>query len=107
MATRPETMAHLLDILPGTRASKMFGEYGFYLGPRLVGLICDDQLFIKSTDAGRAYIGKVIEAPPYKGAKPSLLISGDRLEDGEWLAELVRRTAEALPTPSKKPRRRK
>ena len=80
---------------------KMFGEYGLYSHGKLVGLICDDRLFVKPTDGGRAHIGDVVEAPPYPGAKPSFLI-GDRLEDGTWLSELVRITARELPAPKPK-----
>lgn len=80
---------------------KMFGEFGLYSAGKLFAVICDDQLFVKPTEGGRAFIGKVIEAPPYPGAKPSLLI-GDRLEDGEWLSELVRITARELPEPKPK-----
>ena len=60
--------------------------------------------FIKPTDGGRAFIGNVVEAPPYPGAKPSFLIEG-QIEDGDWLSELVRITARELPAP--KPKRRK
>ncbi len=52
-------------------AKKMFGEYALYSGEKLFGLICDNKLFIKPTESGRVFIGNVIEAPPYKGAKPS------------------------------------
>lgn len=70
-------------------AKKMFGEYGIYADGKLFGLICDNKLFIKPTNAGREFIGKVVEAPPYKGAKPSFLIE-EKIEDGIWLSELVR-----------------
>ncbi len=83
-------------------ARKMFGEFGIYCGGKIVALFCDDQLFVKPTTAGRAFIGKVKEAPPYPGAKPCFLISGDRCEDAEWLAELVRITTRELPTPKPK-----
>lgn len=46
-------------------AKKMFGEYGIYADGKLLGLICDNKLFIKPTNAGREFIGKVVEAPPY------------------------------------------
>jgi TfoX/Sxy family transcriptional regulator of competence genes len=81
----------------------MFGEFGLYSADKLFGLICDDQLFVKPTEGGRAFIGDVVEAPPYPGAKPSLLI-GDQIEDARWLSELVRITARELPAP--KPRKR-
>lgn len=74
---------------------RMFGEYGLYSGGTFFAVICDDQLFVKPTDAGRSYIGDVVEAPPYPGARPSLLI-GDRIEDPEWLSELARITVREL-----------
>lgn len=84
---------------------KMFGEDALYCGGKLVALICDDQLFVKATPAGRAWAGDAPEASPYPGAKPCLLIAGERWDDGEWLAGLVRITAEALPEPAPKTRK--
>lgn len=55
-------------------AKKMFGEYGIYADGKIFGLICDNKLFIKPTISGRKFIGNVVEAPPYVGAKPSFLI---------------------------------
>lgn len=79
---------------------KMFGEYGVWSSGKIVALICDHQFFLKPTEAGRAYLGQVVEAPAYPGAKPSFLI--DELEDREWLSELIRVTAAELPEPKKK-----
>jgi TfoX/Sxy family transcriptional regulator of competence genes len=93
-----EQMAEAGDV----SARKMFGEYALYLRSKIIALFCDDQLFIKPTNAGRALIGKVKEAPPYPGAKPWLLISGDRCEDGDFLSELARVTAQELPAPKPK-----
>ena len=80
---------------------KMFGEFGLYSHGTFFGLICDDRLFIKPTEAGRAFIGDVAEAPAYPGARPSFLIT-DRIEDGPWLSDLVRITARELNAPKKK-----
>lgn len=82
----------------------MFGEYALYSKGKVVALICDDQLFVKPTDAGRSYIGEVVEAPPYPGAKNSFLI-GDQIEDGDWLTQLITLTEAALPAP--KPKKKK
>ena len=71
---------------------------------RRFALICDDRFFVKPTEGGRAYIGDVVEGPPYPGAKPCFVIE-DRIEDGEWLSELVRITTRELPLP--KSRRKK
>jgi hypothetical protein len=74
------------------------------LGPKVVALFCDDQLFVKPTRAGRAFLGDVHEAQPYPGAKPWFLISGDRCEDADFLCDLVRRSAAELPPPKPKPK---
>lgn len=85
-------------------AKKMFGEYGIYADGKLFGLICDNRLFIKPTISGRAYIGNVVEAPPYEGAKPSFLIE-EKIEDSNWLSELISISLKELP--SAKPKKRK
>lgn len=82
----------------------MFGEYALYSKAKVVALICDDQLFVKATVAGRSFIGDVVEAPPYPGAKLAFLIQ-DKIEDGEWLTQLITLTEEELPKP--KPKKKK
>ncbi|MFA6920651.1 MAG: TfoX/Sxy family protein [Gallionella sp.] len=108
MATAKNTIDFLLDQLSGAgevSAKKMFGEYCLYLAGKPVGLVCDDQLFLKPSNAGRSMISEPIEGAPYPGAKPHLLISGDLWEDREWLCELLRATERELPQP--KPRKSK
>ena len=84
---------------------KMFGEYVLYSRGKVVALICDDQLFVKPTEAGRQFIGEVVEAPAYPGAKPSFLIQ-DQMEDREWLTRLIALTEKALPPPKPKPKKK-
>jgi len=83
---------------------KMFGEYTLYVDGKILGLVCDNQFFIKPTAGGRAFLGDVVEAPPYPGAKPMFLIE-ELLEDGGRLSDLVRITAGELPEP--KPKKKK
>lgn len=85
-------------------ARKMFGEYGIYCNKKIIGLICKNQLFVKPTEGGRKHIGNVVEAPPYEGAKPSLLIE-EQAENSEWLGELIKITFNELPAP--KPKKKK
>lgn len=80
---------------------KMFGEYALYLDTKVVALVCDNQLFVKPTVAGRALIGTPDEAPAYPGGKPQFRIT-DQLEDQEWLARLIAVTAAELPLPKPK-----
>jgi TfoX/Sxy family transcriptional regulator of competence genes len=103
MASDPEFVSFVEDQLSGTGeilAKKMFGEYGVYLDGVFFGLICDNRFFVKPTEGGRAFIGKPVEAPPYPGARNSFLIE-DKLEDRDWVCELVKITVKELP-PSKK-----
>ncbi|MBX3093599.1 MAG: TfoX/Sxy family protein [Cryobacterium sp.] len=108
MSTQQSTIDYLhdqLSELPDIRSRKMFGEYGLYLGEKVFAFVCDDELFIKPTDAGRDYIGTPDEAPAYPGSKLYYRVSGDRWEDREWLTGLVVATTDALPAPKpKKPK---
>ena len=72
---------------------------------KVVALICDNQLFVKPTAAGRTFIGNLTEAPAYEGSKDFYLI-GDEIDDTEWLTELIRRTEEELPKPRSRKKKR-
>ncbi len=90
-----------LDASLKATSRKMFGEYAIYSKGKVVALACDNRLFVKPTEAGRAFIGAPVEAPPYEGAKNSFLIE-DGLEDARWLSELIAVTEKALPEPKPK-----
>ena len=108
MATQQGTADFLIEQMAAAgpvSARKMFGEYGIYCDGRMVALICDDQLFVKPTVAGRALLSDVREASPYPGAKPCFLIDGELWDDADWLASLIRATASEVPLPVKKARK--
>jgi TfoX/Sxy family transcriptional regulator of competence genes len=84
----------------------MFGGCTLYLDGKVVALICDDQLFVKPTRAGREFIGNVVEAPAYPGAKNSFLIE-DQIDDGEWLTNLLTVTAAELLVPRARKKKKK
>jgi TfoX/Sxy family transcriptional regulator of competence genes len=95
-----------LSSLSNIRALKMFGEYGLYCDDKIVMLICDDRVYLKKTDIGETMLeGRFEYAPAYPGAKPSLLIAEDIIEDRELFPRLISSTAAALPMP--KPKNRK
>ena len=105
MASHQGTVDFILDQMAGAgavSARKMFGEYGLYCNGRMFALVCDDQLFIKPTTAGRAFAGMIEEGAPYPNARPHLLIGDDRLGKTEWLEQLVRLTVSELPEPKPK-----
>ena len=83
---------------------KMFGEYAIYSDGKIFALVCNNKLFIKPTVGGKSFIGDAAEAPPYPGAKLYFLIE-DKIEDHEWISELVKITVKELPEP--KPKKKK
>jgi len=83
----------------------MCGGVTFYSKGKVVALVCDGQLFVKPTNAGKEFIGEFVEAPAYPGARPSLLIQ-EQIEDSEWLSELIAITERELPKPRPKARKR-
>lgn len=82
---------------------KMFGEYGIYCNGKIIGLICDNQFFVKKTKAGKALLNSAEEASPYTNAKPHFVI--DNFEDREFLDNFIEKTYKELPMP--KPKKKK
>ena len=109
MASDREFVTFVCEQLRGAgeiSSRRMFGEAAVYLEDKVVGLVFDNQLFVKATEPGRAKIGVPVEAPPFRGANNWFLLAD--LDDPEFLADLIRTTADALPVPkvkSKKKRR--
>lgn len=106
MASDLDFVEFVVDQMAGAGAisyRKMFGEYAVYCEGKVVALVCDNRLFVKPTKAGRSFIGNVVEAPPYPGAKPSFLIE-DQIEDKDWIGTLIQLTERELPLP--KPRKK-
>lgn len=82
---------------------KMFGEYGIYCNGKIVGVICNNILYIKKTQAGAAVCPTLEESSPYGGAKPHFVF--DDVDDRELLAKFIKATFEELPQP--KPKKKK
>lgn len=104
MALKQSTVDFILEQIREAgiiSAKKLFGEYGVYCDGKIVALVCDDQLFVKPTNAGKAFISAVDMGCPYPGAKPYFFISGEMWDDYEWLTSLITITAAELPLPKK------
>ena len=100
MASDREFVMFVCEQLRGAgeiSSRRMFGEAAVYFRDKVVGLVCDNQLFVKPTEAGRTKIGVPLEAPPFPGANNWFLLAD--LDDPEFLADLIRTTADALPVP--------
>ena len=107
MASDQEFVRFVCEQLRGAgeiSSRRMFGEAAVYLEDKVIGLVCDNQFFLKPTEAGRAMIGVPTEAPPFPGASGWFLMSD--LDDPEFIAELARATFVALPAAKSKPKRK-
>lgn len=95
-------MDFLLDVLSSSRevsARRMFGEYCLYYAGRPIGLVCNEQLFLKPTEVGKRLMREPDEGAPFPGARPHLRISPDLWDDRDWMNALVRATFDGLPSP--------
>lgn len=108
MGSKQATVDFVLDQMSGAgelSAKRMFGEFGLYCGGKFFAVVADDQLYLKPTPGGRAWLGQPDEAPPYPGASNWFRIDGERWDDRDWLSRLAALTAAELPLPApKKPK---
>ena len=106
MSSNPNLVQYIVEQCAGAgkiTVKKMFGDYGIYCDNKIFGLICDDRLFIKPTEAGRQLLRSENLMPPYDGAKDHFFI--EDIDDKDYLSNLVQATCEALPEP--KPKKKK
>ena len=106
MATSPDLIAFLEEQLAGLpiRIAPMFGGSGIWFDDKPLGVITQDTVYLKRSDADPALLEGTELAPAYDGAKPSHRIPRDLLQDVDWLTRAVQATGEALPRP--KPRKK-
>jgi TfoX/Sxy family transcriptional regulator of competence genes len=84
---------------------KMFGEFAIYLHGKVVGFACNNQFFLKPTDAGRVFLKQVHEHPAYPGSKLYFRLDAE-VEDRHLLHQAIKVTADALPAPKPKVRKK-
>ena len=85
------------------RSRKMFGEYGLYCDDIFFAVICNDQLFVKSTPAGEAAFSDLPKAPPYEGARDYIRV--EDVDDRDTMTALTRLTCLALQDQTRKRRK--
>ncbi|HPX48778.1 MAG: competence protein TfoX [Treponema sp.] len=83
---------------------RMFGAACLYCNKKPVAFLSGDRLLVKPTEAGRQYIGTPDETELFPGSK-LWFDTGTQFEDKEWIAGLIRATADSLKAP--KPKRKK
>jgi TfoX/Sxy family transcriptional regulator of competence genes len=102
MSTEKTTVEFLLGKLGNShriRVRAMFGEYALYVDNKVVGLICNDQLYIKIVSASKS-LEKICEQDsPFQGAKNQYVVEESQYD---LLDEIIFNIAKSLPEPKKK-----
>lgn len=105
MSSKQTTADFLLEqmsLASNIRFKKMFGEYAIYSNEKVVAFICDNNLYVKITSAGREVLGDTAEGQPYPNARPHFLISEDLWENRHLISKLISATEKELPPPKPK-----
>lgn len=108
MASEDSFVSYVLEQigpLESLQCKKMFGEHAIYLEGKIVALICDNRLFVKPSKGGQEIIGDVPMDSPYPGAKACYCIE-EQLENSELLVSLLKVTAQELPAPKKRAKKK-
>ena len=82
---------------------QMMGEYIIYYNGKIAAELCDNRFLVKPVDAAVKYIPNAVYEPPYKGAKPMILV--EDIDSREYLTGLFEAIYPELPAP--KPKKKK
>ena len=101
MACNSDFVQYIVDQCSGVgeiSVRKMMGDYCIYCDGILFGLICDNKLFIKETDAGRAVLKEEVLRQPYEGARDYFFL--EEVDDRDYLQDVIKVTLPQLGKPS-------
>jgi TfoX/Sxy family transcriptional regulator of competence genes len=90
MSSKIEFVEYIVEQASGAgeiAARKMMGDYCLYCNGAVVGLICDNCLFLKPVDALKEKLREVVLKSPYPGAKPYYAI--EHIDDRKYLSDLI------------------
>lgn len=110
MATAPDTVHYILEVLNGAQyddaplftSRAMFGEYALYCKGSVVALVCDNTLFVKLLPESEALAQVCETAPAYPGSKPYYVVEESDLTRIESLPEILVACAKAVANAKKK-----
>ena len=106
MACNPDFVQFIVDQCAGAgeiAVKKMMGDYCIYCDGVLFGLICDNNLYIKMTDAGEAVLDEVVLRRPYPSARDHFYITD--VDDRDYLEDIIRATLPELISSKSKAKR--
>ena len=106
MASNADFVQFIVDQCSGAgeiAVKKMMGDYCIYCEGVLFGLICDNNLYIKQTDAGEAVLEEVVLRQPYPSARDHFYITN--VDDRDYLEDIIRATLPELMSGKSKAKR--
>ena len=106
MACNSDFVQYIVDQCSGAgeiAVRKMMGDYCIYCNGVLFGLICDNNLYVKVTEAGEAVLEEVELRPPYDGAKDYFFVGNG--DDRDYLEDIIKATRPELLSPKAKSRK--
>lgn len=95
-----EFVLEQLSGLEGVAHRAMMGEYIIYYRGKVVGGIYNDRFLVKPVEAAKKLMPDASYELPYEGAKEMILI--DKIDDREFLEQLLPEMYEELPEPKRK-----
>ena len=107
MSSSKDYLEYVLDQLSDLEdisSRAMMGEYIIYYRGKIIGGIYDDRFLVKPVKAAIAMMPNAERELPYEGAKEMLLV--ERLDNREFLKDLLESMYEELPAPKKKKKRK-
>ncbi len=108
MSTQKETTEFILEKLGEPKhfaVRAMFGEYALYAGGKVVGLICNDQLYVKILPESKELESVCDKDEAYPGSKEYYVVEEVQLSQLHNLPDILLNIAKALP--EKKPKKAK
>lgn len=103
MSTTKEYLSYAAEQLSDLKEISfrpMMGEYVLYYKGKVAGVLSDNRLLIKPVKTAVEMTDNPVFEIPYPGAKPMLLV--ERLDDKEFLTELLLAIYDELPEKRKK-----
>ncbi len=110
MSTQKETVEFILEKLgePGRFAVRaMFGEYALYADGKVVGLICDYQLYVKILPESKELEDICEKDEAYPGSKLYYVVEEGELSKLKILPEILFDIAKSLPARKVKTKKKK
>jgi DNA transformation protein len=108
MSTRKETVEFILEKLGEPKrfaVRAMFGEYALYADGKVVGLVCNDQLYVKILPESAELENICEKDEAYPGSKKFYVVEEGELSKLKNLPDILLAIAKSLP--AKKPKKAK